>query len=449
MFIGRVNGLFNVDAINCKFNRNTKNDEEESVFLRNDIATISPKGKAMNTIERLMKQKDFIIECKDSLLEKMSNDENGYCSADITKKIEEYEKQLDSLDEQIAKEMAKQTDETEKEDSGSIYKKNQSLTKQEVNNKKMADISKMSTELGKSEVINSVENRLEGEKGVLKAELKSGDSEIKRQRIEEIDNRTAELSKDIGETLVRVNEISKEGQEHFQNQVENETQGTFSDQNLDWKKVQQDSIYDGIIEKSDNGFNNPTIEMELCGTYNVYLNEAYEQGKAPEVNIYDHIVNIHKDSLMKAYQDVYNDIVTGYENGTREIWTQDFEEGADYIEFELEGKNYRFHKLTMEEELTRLDRAYEKVARIAEDGANRMINTQKILEKVRPEYQEKMREIEAQRAGRKLYEMGESAEMTAERVKDKLSMTEQSTERINLFEMLMEARKNWLNARMM
>ena len=143
--------------------------------------------------------------------------------------------------------------------------------------------------------------------------------------------------------------ISKEGQEHFQNQVENGTQATFSDQNLDWKKVQQDSIYNGIIEKSDNGFNNPTIEMELRGTYNVYLNEAYEQGKAYEVNIYDHIVNIHKDSLMKAYQDVYNDIVTGYENGTREVWTQDFEEGADYIAFALGGKNYRFHKLRMEE----------------------------------------------------------------------------------------------------
>lgn len=239
--------------------------------------------------------------------------------------------------------------------------------------------------------------------------------------------------------------ISKEGQEYFQNQVENGTQGTFSNQNLDWKKVQQDSVYNGIIEKSDNGFNNPTIEMELCGTYNVYLNKAYEQGKAPDVNIYDHIVNIHKDSLMKAYQDVYNDIVTGYENGTREVWTQDFEEGADYIEYELEGKTYRFHKLTMEEELARLDSAYEKVAKLAEDGANRMINTQKMIEKIVPEYQEKMKEIEAQRAGIKTSEIGESAEMVAERVKNKISMAEQNTERINLFEMFMEARKNWLN----
>ena len=138
--------------------------------------------------------------------------------------------------------------------------------------------------------------------------------------------------------------------------------------------------------------------------------------------------------------------VTGYENGTREVWTQDFEEGADYIEFEMDGRNYRFHKLTMEEELARLDRAYEKVARIAEDGANSMINTQKMLEKVIPEYQEKMREIEAQRAGIKTSETGESAEMIAERVKNKISMTEQNTGRINLFEMFMEARKNWLNA---
>ena len=185
MFIGKVNNLFNVDAINRKFNRNTTNEEE----------------------------KDFIKECKASLLEQMTNNETGYCAADITKKIEEYEKQLDSLDEQIAKEMAKQTDGMEEESSNSMYKKNQPLTKQEANNKRMADITKMSTEVGKGEMINSVKNRLEGEKGVLEAELKSGDSEIKRQRIEEIDNRTAELSKKAGETLARVNKISNDSEE--------------------------------------------------------------------------------------------------------------------------------------------------------------------------------------------------------------------------------------------
>lgn len=77
----------------------------------------------------------------------------------------------------------------------------------------------------------------------------------------------------------------------------------------------------------------------------------------------------------------------------------------------------------MEEELARLDRAYEKVARLVEDGANRMIDTQKMIEKVMPEYQEKMREIEAQRAGIKTSEFRESAEMIAEMVKNKISIS--------------------------
>lgn len=183
---GKVNSLFHVEAINSKFNRNTANEEENNIFLRKDIAVISPKGKSMNTIDRLMKQKDFIKECKSSLTEQMANDETGYCAAGLTKKIEEYEKQLDSLDEQIAKEMAKQAEDLGKEGSNSIYKKNQPMTNQESNNKRMADITKMSTELGKSEVINSAKDRLEGEKGVLEAELKIEDSEMKRQRIEEI-----------------------------------------------------------------------------------------------------------------------------------------------------------------------------------------------------------------------------------------------------------------------
>ena len=183
--------------------------------------------------------------------------------------------------------------------------------------------------------------------------------------------------------------------------------------------------------------------MQLFGTYSVYLNEVYEQGIDPGVNIYDHIVNIHKDSLVKAYQDVYNDIVTGYENGTREVWTQDFEEGADYVEFELEGRNYRFHKLTMEEELGRLDRAYEKLAKVAADRANYMIDIQKVIEKVMPEYREKMREIGVQRA-REISGIGESPETIAERIKSKISMTDQNTERINLFEIFMEAKNNWL-----
>ncbi len=438
--VGKVNGLFHTEAVNRKFNQNAGSKEEKkSMPPRCDFAVISQKGKAMSVVERLMKQKDFIRECKDSLLERMVDKESGYCSSEIAKKIEEYEKQLDSIDEEIAKELAKPADEKEEGREDHIYKRKEPLTKHEMNNKKMAEITEMSAKLDQSERMDSVKDRMEGEKNVLEAELKSGDSERKRQRIAEIEDRTVKLEAESGKIKYQ---ISTEGQDYFQYQVENGTEGTFSDKNLDMKKIQQDSIYYKIMENSDDGFNNPTIEMQLCGMYNVYLNKAYEQGMKPGENVYDNIVNIHKDSLINAYQDVYNDIVNGYANGTREVWTQNFEEGADYIEFELEGKNYRFHKLTMEEELARLDSAYEKMARLAEDGANRMIETQKMIEKVRSEYQEKMREIEAQRAGRRISEIGESAEMTAERVKNKISMPKENMGRINLFAMLMEARKN-------
>lgn len=49
------------------------------------------------------------------------------------------QKQLDSIDEQIAKELAKQTDKTEESKVNNIYEKNQTVTKHELNNKKMAE----------------------------------------------------------------------------------------------------------------------------------------------------------------------------------------------------------------------------------------------------------------------------------------------------------------------
>ena len=56
-----------------------------------------------------------------------------------------------------------------------------------------------------SEVMDSVKKRLEGEKNVLEAVLKSGNSE--RKRIAEIDERTAEL---IKETFTGIGKIISE-----------------------------------------------------------------------------------------------------------------------------------------------------------------------------------------------------------------------------------------------
>lgn len=59
-----------------------------------------------------------------------------------------------------------------------------------------------------------------------------------------------------------------------------------------------------------------------------------------------------------------------------------------------------------------------------------------------------MRQIEAQRAGMEISEAYDDTERMAERIKDSLLSSEETTEKFNIFELLMEARKNWLNAKL-
>lgn len=197
-------------------------------------------------------------------------------------------------------------------------------------------------------------------------------------------------------------ELKKEGQDNFQYQLEKGTWGKVSGEKVILEVGGQDeaAVYNNIIQNSDDGINRPTVDSQLKNAYAGYFNEVFEKGKAPEEDMYEYIVNIHVDSLAKAYQDVYNDIVKGYEDGTREVWTQNFDEGADYIEFRLDGKNYRFHKLTMEEELEQLNNAYDETAKDVELRANTMIDQEKMLAKIMPEYEAKKKDIEAQLARR-------------------------------------------------
>ncbi len=77
-----------------------------------------------------------------------------------------------------------------------------------------------------------------------------------------------------------------------------------------------------------------------------------------------------------------------------------------------------------------------------------MIDTARTIEKIMPEYKEKMRQIEAKRAGMEISEAYDDTERMAERIKGSLLSSEENTEKFNIFELLMEARKNWLNAKL-
>lgn len=76
-------------------------------------------------------------------------------------------------------------------------------------------------------------------------------------------------------------------------------------------------------------------------------------------------------SLAKAYGSMYKNIVDGYDNGTREVWTLDDSTGEDFngVEFVIGGNVVRYRKMTKEEELGRLRETFDQ---FVEDVSKRL-----------------------------------------------------------------------------
>jgi len=86
-------------------------------------------------------------------------------------------------------------------------------------------------------------------------------------------------------------------------------------------------------------------------------------------------VKSYAESLAYAYGAMYKNIVDGYDNGTREVWTLDTSTGDDFngVEFMIGGNAVRYRKLTKEEELGRLR---ETLGRLTEDVARQLVENE-------------------------------------------------------------------------
>lgn len=122
------------------------------------------------------------------------------------------------------------------------------------------------------------------------------------------------------------------------------------------------SLMDGlcrtyILQRLDSEGSDGVSSKLYNGIMNRYKEEiSSKSGK--ELELAD-----HAESLARAYAAVRNHIADGYENGTREVWTIDHSTGEDFcgVEFEIEGKAVRYRKLSMEEEIENLDKAFDKL----------------------------------------------------------------------------------------
>lgn len=176
-------------------------------LVRRDRAVISPQGKANGLLANLMNQKELIEMNKTSLLKQALDKEQGIDAPGLKEKLEEYEEQLRSLDEQIVSEMAKQSEEggvsgtaLDTEGQTSIIENDGAPgdgENLEDINETMTELTDLSGELKKAQSVGSAYERREGEKRVCAAEIKLGSTAAK-SRLEKIKKTEAVVGRFMG-----------------------------------------------------------------------------------------------------------------------------------------------------------------------------------------------------------------------------------------------------------
>lgn len=169
---------------------------QPSGAARQDMAVISPQGKSAGLLANLMNQKELIQANKDSLIEMTLDEENTGGSAGLQEQLEEYEKQLDSLDKQIAAEMAKQVEGTEDTGKNSLLEQNPMDTKgTESGDDSLARLTEQAADFDRVQTMQQADVRREGEKRVCEAEIKLGSQVAVRklEKAEQMEGLTSQI----------------------------------------------------------------------------------------------------------------------------------------------------------------------------------------------------------------------------------------------------------------
>lgn len=133
-----------------------------------DKVTISLFGQPGGFLKSLMSQKQSLMEQKNQLL--TSALENGKSRESIQSTLDSYEEQIKTIDQQIAQEMSRQN-EKQVEKARSDKWSSTPKTKQEIENKRLSDITNLSSDLSQAENLHSLQKSIEGKANVLESEI--------------------------------------------------------------------------------------------------------------------------------------------------------------------------------------------------------------------------------------------------------------------------------------
>ncbi len=133
--------------------------------------------------------------------------------------------------------------------------------------------------------------------------------------------------------------ISQEGIESYRKQLRESGMGGANG------KVIAKGDKDSIIRQAQQATN-----ALLANNYGNELAKETEKLKGQRTGGSSYSLSNRMEDSVRAYGNLYDEIVQGYQNGTRERYTAD------------ENSEMGFRKMTMEEELSGLDRAFQKMA---------------------------------------------------------------------------------------
>ena len=215
------------------------------------------------------------------------------------------------------------------------------------------------------------------------------------------ENKTVKLAiSQLVEQPIKVS-ISKEGYESYRNSV---------------SESGQSLSYDGAIRQKKNLMDTDQSKgMDYSYRLSKEANQLNESDKEALTDGKSLSWQARAENYAEAYANLYDEIVQGYENGTRQINVID------------ENSELGYRMLTMEEELSALDAAYEKNVKGFEEYATQQNKAQTII----GEWKEQVAKIKSGVAS------AQSVENKAEQDDEQEKITD------NLAEKLLSVRDSW------
>ena len=162
------NPVINAARVNASFAKRGAAGSRESQGnrARKDRLTLSPQGKLMSMIDNLTKQKQSIMDRKNSLIEDTLK--NGGKVEDIKDQLKNYGRQLADIDKQIAGLYAQQAKEAAgQDDKKKSGRSHTARTEEQAETEYLSNLANLSEGIKHAQTVSSVKDRVEGEIHVL------------------------------------------------------------------------------------------------------------------------------------------------------------------------------------------------------------------------------------------------------------------------------------------